>query len=146
MAYSDYDDSHQECSLKFKCPLRDPHMLRISFRMEVEQCVIIKFLRFKGMKLRDIHHELTEVFGEEAYTLASIKRWIHELKTSRTIMTDDPRPRRPSIHHIDVLILKQLSGTPFASVRSLSEDLKIPKTTVWRWLTESLQFKSRHFK
>jgi hypothetical protein len=42
------------------------HMLRISLRMDVEQRVIIKFLRFKRMKLVDIHHELTEVFGEEA--------------------------------------------------------------------------------
>jgi hypothetical protein len=58
------------------------------------------------MKLRDIHHELTLVFGEEAYILALVKRWIHELKTSRTIMTDDPRPGRLSIDHIDVLILK----------------------------------------
>jgi hypothetical protein len=58
------------------------------------------------MKLRDVHHELTLVFGEEAYTLASVKRWIHELKTGRTIMTDDPRSGRFSINHIDVLILK----------------------------------------
>jgi hypothetical protein len=58
------------------------------------------------MKLRDIHHELTLVFGEEAYILALVKRLIHELKTGRTIMIDDSRPRRPSIDHIDVLILK----------------------------------------
>jgi hypothetical protein len=96
--------------------------------------------------MRDIHNKLTLVFGEDAYTLDSVKRWIHELKTGRTIMTDDRRPGRPSIDHIDVLILKQLSETPFESVRSLSEELKIPKTTVWRRLTESLQFKSCHFK
>jgi transposase len=98
------------------------------------------------MKLRDICHKLTLVFDEEAYTLSSVKRWIHELKTGGTIMTDDPRSGRPSIDHIDVLILKQLSETLFASVRSLSEDVKIPKTTVWWRLTESLQFKSRRFK
>jgi hypothetical protein len=114
--------------------------------MDVQQSVIIRFLRFQGIKLRDIHHELTLVFGEEAYTLASIKRWIHELTTGRTIMTVDPRPGRPSINHIDVLILKQLNETPFAPVKLLNEDLKIPKTTVWRRLTESLQFKNRHFK
>jgi hypothetical protein len=74
MAYSDYDDSNQECSLKLKCPLRDPHKLRISFRIEVEQRVIIKFLRFKRIKLRVIQHELTLVFDEEVYALASIKR------------------------------------------------------------------------
>jgi hypothetical protein len=82
MAYSNCDDSRQECNLKLKCPLSDPYTLRISFRMEVEQRVIIKFLRFKRMKLCDIHYQLTLVFGEEAYTLASVKRSIHELKTS----------------------------------------------------------------
>jgi hypothetical protein len=114
--------------------------------MEVEQCVIIKILQFKRIKLRDIQQELTLVFGEESYTLASVKRCIHELKTGRTTMTDDPRPGKPSIGHIDVLILKHLRESPFASVQSLTEDLKIPKTSVWRRLTESLQFKSRHFK
>jgi hypothetical protein len=114
--------------------------------MEVGQRVIIKFLKFKRMKLRDIHHKLTRVFDEEAYTLVSVKRWIYELKTGRTIMTDHLQPGTLSIDHIDVLIMKQFSETPFASVRSLSEDLKIPKTTVWRRLTESFQVKSRHFK
>jgi hypothetical protein len=61
-------------------------------------------------------------------------------------MTDDMRPGRPSIDHIDALILKQLTETLVESVQSLSTDLEIPKTTVWRRLTESLQFKSRHFK
>jgi hypothetical protein len=113
--------------------------------MEVEQRVIIKFLRLKGMKLVDIHNELTEVFGEETYALPRVKYWIHQLKTGRKIMTDDVRPGRPSIDHIDALVLKQLIETPFASVRSLNKDLEIPKTTMWR-LTESIQFKSRHFK
>jgi hypothetical protein len=114
--------------------------------MEVEQRVIIKFFRFKGMKLVDIYHELIEVFGEEAYALLRVKYWIHQLKTGRTIMTVDVRPGKRSIDHIDALILKQLTETPFASVRSLSQDAEIRKTTVWLRLTESVQFKSRHFK
>jgi hypothetical protein len=68
------------------------------------------------MKLVDIHHELTKVFGKEAYALPRVKYWIHQLKTGRTIMTDDVRPGQPSIDHIDALILKQLTETPFASV------------------------------
>jgi hypothetical protein len=120
--------------------------LRISLHIEVEQRVIIKFLRFKGMKLVDIHHELPEVFREEAYTLPRVKYWIHQLKTGRTIKTDNMRSGRPSINQIDALILKQLTETLFASARSLSKDLEIAKTRVWRRLIESLQFKSRHFK
>jgi hypothetical protein len=106
--------------------------------MEVKQRVMIKFLRFKGIKLVDIHHELTKIFGEEAYALPRVKYWIHQLKTGRKIMTDDVRPGRLSIDHIDALILKQLIETLFASVRSLSKDLEISKTMVWRRLTESL--------
>jgi hypothetical protein len=41
--------------------------------MDVEQRVIIKFLRLKGMKLIEIHEELVHAFGEESYTLASVK-------------------------------------------------------------------------
>jgi hypothetical protein len=106
--------------------------------MKVEQRVIIKFFRFKRMKLVDIHHEFTEVFGEEAYALPRVKYSIHQLKTGGTIMTDDARPGRLSIDHLDGLILKQLTKAPFASVPSLSKDLDIPKTTAWRRLTESL--------
>jgi hypothetical protein len=60
------------------------------------------------MKLGDIHHGLTLAFGEEAEALTSVKYWIHEVKTSRTILTDHTRPGRPSIDHIGFLILKQL--------------------------------------
>jgi hypothetical protein len=77
MAYSDHDDCNQGCSLKLKSTLRGVQTLRISLRMEVEQRVIIKFFRFKGMKLVDIHHELTEFFGEEACELPRVKYRIH---------------------------------------------------------------------
>jgi hypothetical protein len=81
--------------------------------MEVEQRVIIKFRRFK----------FTKVFDEETCALPSVKYWIHQLKIGRTIMTDDRRPGRPSIDHIEALSLKQLIETPVASVPLLSKDL-----------------------
>jgi hypothetical protein len=121
-------------------------MLRISFQIDLKQCIIIKFLRFKWIKLLDIHHELTLSFNREAYTLASIKHWIHELKTGRTILTDEFWSGRLSIDHIDVLILKKLTKISFAPVQSLSNNLRILKTTIWCRLTNSLQFKCRHFK
>jgi hypothetical protein len=45
-----------------------------------------------------------------------------------------------------VFILKQFDKIPFASVWSLSDDLKIPKTTAWCRLTDSLQFKCHYFE
>jgi hypothetical protein len=49
--------------------------------MELEQRALIKYLRFKGLKLFHIHHELIFTFAEKAHTLVSRKHWIHELKT-----------------------------------------------------------------
>jgi hypothetical protein len=89
MAYSDYDNSNQEWNLTLKCTLRDVQTLSLSLRMDVEQRVIIKFLRFKRMKLVDIHHQLHEVFGEETYAFPRAKYWTHQLETGRTIMTND---------------------------------------------------------
>jgi hypothetical protein len=48
-------------------------MLKISFRTDAEQGTIIKSLRLKGIKLIEIHEELVHAFGEESYTLASVK-------------------------------------------------------------------------
>jgi hypothetical protein len=41
------------------------------------------------MKLFDIHHKLAIVFDKEAYVLASVKHCIYELKTGRTILTNE---------------------------------------------------------
>jgi hypothetical protein len=40
--------------------------------MELEQRMMMKFLRFKGMKLHDIQRELTLVFAEEVYALLQL--------------------------------------------------------------------------
>jgi hypothetical protein len=41
--------------------------------MDVEQRMIIKFLRLKGIKLIGIRRELIHAFAEESYTLSSVK-------------------------------------------------------------------------
>jgi hypothetical protein len=146
MAYSDNYNSDQAFNLERKYASRPSRTLRISLRTNREQCAIIKSIQFKWIKLFDIHHEFVLVFNKEIYTLASVKHWIHELRTKRKIMTDETWPGKPSINHIDVLILKRLDNIHFVSVRSLSDDLRIPKTTISRRLTNSFQFKCCHFK
>jgi hypothetical protein len=46
-------------------------MLKSSFLMEFEQRVLIKYLRFKGLKLSDIYDKLVFTFDDEVYTFAS---------------------------------------------------------------------------
>jgi hypothetical protein len=66
------------------------------------------------MELLDIHHEFTFAFRDEVCTFASIKHWIHELKTGPAILMGETRPRRFSIEHIDMPILKQPDKIRFA--------------------------------
>jgi hypothetical protein len=65
-----------------------PYTLRISFCLEVEPRLIIKFLRFTRMKWLDFCYELTFAFAEEVCIFASVKRWIHSSKTGRTIASE----------------------------------------------------------
>jgi hypothetical protein len=53
--------------------IQDLARLLLSFRMELTQCAIIIFLHFKEMKAAEIHSKLVLCFGNDAYTLASVR-------------------------------------------------------------------------
>jgi hypothetical protein len=114
--------------------------------MELEQCAIIKFLYFKRMNTSEIHSELALCFGDDVYTLASVHHEIHEFKIGGVSIGDDLRPGRPPLDDIDGAILKQLLETPFSSLWTLSENLHIPRITVWEHITKSLGLQCRLFK
>jgi hypothetical protein len=81
MTYSDNYYLNEKSGLEENYMSRFYRMSRLSFRMQPEQRDLIKYLRFKWLILFDIHHELLFIFGEEMYTIVSVKHWIHELKT-----------------------------------------------------------------
>jgi hypothetical protein len=84
--------------------------------MEFEQCILMKYLRFKKLKIFDIHHEFILTFGEKVCTFASVKHWIHELKTWRIILADEDRSERLSTDDIGMPILEILGKISFSSV------------------------------
>lgn len=51
--------------------------------MSLEQRFVIKYLLRKETKPKDIIKELKNVYGDEAYSSASIYFWISELKSGR---------------------------------------------------------------
>lgn len=54
--------------------------------------------------------------------------------------------RRPSDHKIDEEIVKCLDETPTASVRQIADTINVPKSTVYRHLTEDLGYKFRNVR
>jgi len=113
---------------------------------DLEQRYVIKFLRTKGLKLPAIVQELSNTYGADAYPETDVKYWIHELKLGREDLHDQGGPGRPPLDDVDAKILALLQKEPYSSVRTLSESLRYPPTTVYRHLTDALQMKSRHFK
>jgi hypothetical protein len=49
------------------------HVQQFSFRIELKQDTIIKYLYFKKMKIAEIHHKLMLCLVDDTYTPASIK-------------------------------------------------------------------------
>lgn len=81
-------------------------------------------------------------FGDECMSKTQIKEWYKRFKDGRTSVDSNPRSGRPSttttpdnIERVRLAINEDRRLT----VRELECDLGIPKTSVWKILTENLQ-------
>lgn len=81
-------------------------------------------------------------FGDECMSKTQIKDWYKRFKDGRTSVDSNPRSGRPSttktpgnIERVQLAINEDRRLT----VRELECDLGIPKTSVWKILTENLQ-------
>ena len=69
---------------------------KVSFLSKVEYRGVIWYLYLKGKTGREIHCELTNVYGSSAPSYAQVKFWVEEFKRSRTSLEDETRSGRPS--------------------------------------------------
>ena len=69
---------------------------KVSFSSKAEYRAVIRYLYLKGKTGREIHCELTNVYGSSASTYAQVKFWVGEFKRSRTSLEDKTRSGRPS--------------------------------------------------
>jgi hypothetical protein len=108
--------------------------------MEVEQRCIIKFLHLKGLKLGDIVVKLSTLDGEDAYTRPSITYWLHQLKLGKADLTTQHVGGIPYLRDTDPEILSVFRISPFSSVRTITDSLGIPASTVYLHLVEKIGF------
>jgi histone-lysine N-methyltransferase SETMAR len=94
---------------------------------------VIKFLTKKGRATADIQTELQEVYGDNAPSYSTIKKWASEFKQGRESLEDDPRSGRPStsttdgnVDFIEELVMRERQ----ISVRRVANELGISKTVV----------------
>ena len=125
------------------------------FSSKVEYRAVIRDLYLKGKTGKEIHSELTEVYGSSAPSYAKVKFWVGEFKRGRTSLEDEARSGRlldatdeemckkvrDLVHSgklIQVEEIAQALGISHGSISTILHDrLGMPKLTV-RWAPKSL--------
>jgi histone-lysine N-methyltransferase SETMAR len=110
---------------------------------ELEQRAGIKFLWKERCPAKEIHERLQAVDGDAAYAPPSVYYSVKEFRCGRDDIVDQTRPGRSPIDNLDGDILCVLQYGPFATVRSIAEEVDISHETVHRRLTESLGLRPR---
>lgn len=102
---------------------------------------IIKFSLLSGKAAPQIHQELTEVLGDDAPSIQTVRKWIREIQDGRESLEDKERSGRPRSATTDVNVSRVKDAVSEDNRRTcgeLEELLGIPHSTVHRILTESL--------
>jgi hypothetical protein len=118
----------------------------LELQMDLERRYVVSHLDREGIKLPAVVAELAAAYHEDAFDEDRVKYYLHEIKVHRSDSSDRPSSGRPPFEDIDARILQVLEAEPWSLVRTISEFLKIPASTVRLHLTTSLNMKSRHFK
>jgi hypothetical protein len=106
--------------------------------MEYDQRVIIRFLFNEKVSADEIQRRLTAQFGEDSYSIRSVRRWCQYLRQGRKDLHDEQRPGRPPLDNIDAKILALLTAYPFHSAYSLADSIGISQQCVLNHLHDSL--------
>lgn len=70
-------------------------LLNATAKCEVH--AVILFLNGKGIKLVEIHCQLTEVYGQSCTDVKNICKWCREVTAGHTEIHDKERSSRPTI-------------------------------------------------
>ncbi|GFX84979.1 HTH_48 domain-containing protein [Trichonephila clavipes] len=64
---------------------------------DCEVRAVIRFLCAQGFKSVDIHHQISEVYGENIMSDGMVRKWVRAFKDGRTNVHDEERSGRPSV-------------------------------------------------
>ena len=58
----------------------------------IEFRAVIKFLTKEGVKAKEIHRRMADVYGDSNRKHSTVAKWSAEFKRGRDSLEDDPRP------------------------------------------------------
>jgi hypothetical protein len=100
----------------------------------------------EGLTARIIHDDLGGTFGEEAIEYNTVRKYLREVQITSGHAPSVSEAPSPHIDESDEAILRSPEELPFSSIRRFSCATHIPKTMVYRRLSEKLGYFSRHLQ
>jgi hypothetical protein len=102
----------------------------------------------KGMALDAIHDDLVRTLGKDTVADSTVTQYARNAQFSGR--TEATSPEAPDVERnsVDEAILTALAEFPFpfSSVRELSPRICLPRSVVYRHLTQSLRFTVQHLR
>ena len=92
----------------------------ISFKVEYR--AVIRYLYIKGKTGKEIHGELSDVYGSSAPSYAQVKLWVREFKLGRKSLEDKARSGRP-LDATDEEMCKTVGDLVYSDRRILMEEI-----------------------
>ncbi|KAJ4426550.1 hypothetical protein ANN_27364 [Periplaneta americana] len=69
---------------------------------DCEMRSVIRFLNARNIKPADIHHQLCEVYGDDANSDGMVRRWVRKFNEGRISVHDEQHTDRPSLINDDL--------------------------------------------
>ena len=113
---------------------------------EQEQRINIKFLTKLKWNLNEIDDAIHKVYGADAYSRESIRRWFNLFRSGRESVEDDKRTGRPPKYQLVPLVKRELDENKHASAREIAHILNISPSTVTKILREDLHLEWYHLR
>ena len=110
------------------------------FIMNIDYRSIAIFLHYKGLNATQIKDEIWSVFGPNCYSYGAITKAIRLNKINGSEEQVQEEEENFEMEQKITCIKKTLNDFPFSSLTRIAVITKIPKTTVFRILTEKLGY------
>jgi hypothetical protein len=112
----------------------------------MDQKPIVLYLRMKGMALDVVHDDLAGTLGKEAVAYSTVTKYVRSAQLSGR--EEATLPEVPDVERspVDEVILTALAEFPFSSAYEFSRRISLPRSTVHRYLMQSLCFTVRHLR
>ena len=113
---------------------------------KLDQRVITKFLFEDGLPPDQIHLKLVQHFGEQAYAISTIKKWITKFRWGKDDYEDEHRAGRPKDDQIELKIREIIDENSFFACRSIALKLGVSDWLVRSRLHGSIGMKCMNLK